>query len=31
MLDDASKIKKGAVVGEEIIFPLEMKADFGRI
>ncbi len=31
MLDDARKIKKGAVVGEEIIFPLEMKADFGRI
>ena len=31
MLDDAKKIKKGAKVGDEIIFPLESKDDYGRI
>lgn len=30
-LEDAQKIKKGVVLGEEIIFPLESKDDFGRI
>jgi len=30
-LEDAKKIKKGAVVGDELIFPLEEKSDFGRI
>ncbi|MEK7552395.1 MAG: transcription termination factor NusA [Patescibacteria group bacterium] len=28
---DAQKIKKGAMVGDEMIFPLESKHDFGRI
>src|SRR3989344_6406389 len=31
MLEDAQKIKKGAVVGEELVFPLETKSDYGRI
>jgi N utilization substance protein A len=31
MLADARMIKKGVAVGEEMIFPLEPKADFGRI
>jgi N utilization substance protein A len=31
LLPDAQKIKKGAVVGDEIIFPLESKGDYGRI
>ena len=31
LLDDARKIKKGVELGEEIIFPLETKDDFGRI
>jgi N utilization substance protein A len=31
MLDDARRIKKGIMVGEELIFPLETKDDFGRI
>ena len=31
MIEDAKKIKKGAEVGEEVIFPLEYKDDFGRI
>lgn len=31
MIEDAKKIKKGVELGEEIIFPLEMKDDFGRI
>ncbi len=31
LLEDARKIKKDAVVGDELIFPLENKADFGRI
>ncbi len=31
MLADAQKIKKDAVTGEEILFPLEMKDDYGRI
>ena len=30
-LADAQKIKKGAKVGDEMIFPLESKQDFGRI
>lgn len=31
LIEDAKKIKKDAVLGEEIIFPLDMKDDFGRI
>lgn len=31
LLEDAKKIKKGATVDEEIVFPLEAKDDFGRI
>ena len=31
LLADAQKIKKGATVGDEIIFPLDTKDDFGRI
>jgi len=31
LLPDAQKIKKGAVVGDEIVFPLESKGDYGRI
>ncbi|MES2953320.1 MAG: transcription termination factor NusA [Patescibacteria group bacterium] len=31
MLADAQKIRKGAKVGDELIFPLEVKDDFGRI
>ena len=31
LLPDAKKIKKGAVVGDEITFPLESKGDYGRI
>lgn len=30
-LEDARKIKKGAAVGDEIVFPLETRSDFGRI
>lgn len=30
-LEDAQKIKKDAQVGEELIFPLETKDDYGRI
>lgn len=31
MLNNARLIKKDAVVGEELVFPLESKDDFGRI
>lgn len=31
LIEDARKIKRDAVVGDELIFPLEAKADFGRI
>ncbi len=31
LLADAQKIKKGAKVGDELVFPLETKDDFGRI
>lgn len=31
LLPDAKKIKKGAEVGDEVIFPLESKGDYGRI
>jgi len=31
MLDDAKKVKKDAVVGDELVFPLEAHDDFGRI
>jgi len=31
LLPDAKKIKRGAVVGDEISFPLESKGDYGRI
>lgn len=31
LLPDAKKIKKDAAIGDEIIFPLESKGDYGRI
>jgi len=31
LVDDARKIKKDAQIGDELVFPLEAKADFGRI
>ncbi len=31
LLADAQKIKKGSALGEEIIFPIESKGDYGRI
>ena len=31
LLEDAKKIKKNAEIGDELVFPLEAKADFGRI
>lgn len=31
LVEDARKIKKGAELDEEIVFPLENKTDFGRI
>ncbi len=31
LLEDARKIKKDAQLDEEIVFPLELKSDFGRI
>ena len=31
LLEDAKKIKKGAELNDEIIFPLEQKEDYGRI
>lgn len=31
MLSDAQKIKRGVGVGDEIVFPLESKGDYGRI
>jgi N utilization substance protein A len=31
LIDDAKMMKRGAVVGEEIIFPIESKGDYGRI
>jgi transcription termination/antitermination protein NusA len=31
LLDDAKKIKRDAVAGEEIVFPIESKGDYGRI
>lgn len=31
VIDDAKKIKKDAVLDDEIVFPLESKSDFGRI
>ena len=31
LIEDARRIKKDAVVGDELVFPLETKADFGRI
>ncbi len=30
-VEDAQRIKRGVVVGDEIVFPLENKTDFGRI
>jgi len=30
-IEDARKIKRDAVIGDELVFPLEAKADFGRI
>ncbi len=31
LIEDAKKIKKNVEIGDELVFPLEMKADFGRI
>ncbi len=31
LLEDAKKIKRDAAVNDELVFPLENKADFGRI
>lgn len=31
LLEDAQRIKRGAALGDEIIFPLEPQDDFGRI
>ncbi|MDB5239224.1 MAG: nusA [Candidatus Parcubacteria bacterium] len=31
LIEDARRIKKDAAIGDELVFPLEMKADFGRI
>jgi N utilization substance protein A len=31
LLEDAQRIKRGAALGDEIIFPLESQDDFGRI
>ncbi len=31
LLADAARIKRGATLGDEIVFPLEKKTDFGRI
>ncbi len=31
LLEDAKKIKRDAQIGDELVFPLENKADFGRI
>ncbi|MEK7574750.1 MAG: transcription termination factor NusA [Patescibacteria group bacterium] len=31
LIDDAKKIKKDAILDDEIVFPLESKSDFGRI
>jgi N utilization substance protein A len=31
LLEDAKKIKRGAEIEDEIVFPLETKEDFGRI
>ena len=31
LIEDARKIKKDAQIGDELVFPLEAKADFGRI
>ena len=31
MMEDAKLIKRDAVLGEELVFPLDMKDDFGRI
>lgn len=31
LIEDAKKIKRDAQIGDELVFPLETKADFGRI
>ena len=31
LIEDARKIKKGVELGEELVFPLDLKDDFGRI
>ncbi len=31
LIEDARKIKRDAIIGDELVFPLESKADFGRI
>jgi N utilization substance protein A len=31
LIEDAKKIKKDVIAGEELIFPLETKEDYGRI
>ncbi len=31
LVEDAARIKRGATLGDEIVFPLEKRTDFGRI
>lgn len=31
LIEDAKKIKRNVEIGDELVFPLELKADFGRI
>jgi N utilization substance protein A len=31
LLEDAKRIKRDVIIGDELVFPLELKADFGRI
>lgn len=31
LIEDAKRIKRDAAIGDELVFPLEAKADFGRI
>jgi len=31
LLEDAKKMKRGVAIDEEMVFPLELKGDFGRI
>ncbi len=31
LIEDARRIKRDVIIGDELVFPLEVKADFGRI